>query len=80
MNQRNEDYTDGIYKDYEDSNKFKGYLILACDGSIINLPNTKINKERIQCSEKYYFKKIDYHMQESLVLLIQNRFHTKLPK
>ena len=38
----NEDFINGIYNDYEEKDKFKGYIVLAGDSSICDSPNTKL--------------------------------------
>ena len=38
----NEDFINGIYNDYEEKDKFKEYILLACDSSVCDSPNTKL--------------------------------------
>ena len=38
----NEDFINGIYNDYEEKDKFKDYILLVCDSSICDSPNTKL--------------------------------------
>ena len=38
----NEDFINGIYNDYEEKDKFKGYIVLVGDSSIYDSPNTKL--------------------------------------
>ena len=38
----NEDFINGIYNDYEEKDKFKDYILLACDSSVCDSPNTKL--------------------------------------
>ena len=38
----NEDFINGIYNDYEEKDKFKGYIVLAGDSPICDSPNTKL--------------------------------------
>ena len=38
----NEDFINGIYRDYGEKDKFKDYILLTCDSSVCDSPNTKL--------------------------------------
>ena len=48
----NKDYINEIYNNYEKLKKINDYIVLACDGSIIDIPNTNITRDEFNIPEE----------------------------
>lgn len=51
-----EAFIDKLYKQFKGFSSFKGYLVLACDGSIFDLPNTQSLRKNMEIGEKGLIK------------------------
>lgn len=69
-----DDFVDGLYVNFEDLEKFKGYMILACDGSIIDLPNTKLTKNEFNVPEDTVFKEYLSRARASCIVDVNSEY------
>ena len=52
-----ESFIDKLYDTYSGFSKFKGYIVCACDGSIVDLPNVTLTREEFPVGDENLLKK-----------------------
>ena len=66
FNHMNEIFIDSLYDKFANYSKNKGFIICACDGSIMDLPNVILTRKEFQNNEKNSIKTQNQLEQECL--------------
>ena len=69
----NESFIDQLYGKYSGFSKFKGYIVSACDGSIIDLPNVTLTREEFPVGDENLLKEKRIRARVSCLLDVHSK-------
>lgn len=69
----NESFIDQLYGKYSGFSKFKGYIVSACDGSIIDLPNVTLTHEEFPVGDENLLKEKRIRARVSCLLDVHSK-------
>ena len=66
-------FIDELYNKFLEFSKFKGYIVGACDGSIVDLPNVTLTREKFPVDDENLLKEKRIRARVSCVLDVHSK-------